>query len=368
MQVDSATGGQKRNHSGSDGEGNTSSKKAKNGFFVKAHLLGADITVHNPIKLADIFGKIGEYQNVVKKEDFFMIDCTSAKHSRYFAEASGKHQIKGQKIIFEKMGEQKKFGKQFLIFGVSIDVSDGELKAALGSKGVLKIRRFNKNQIPTTTVLLTFDAKVDVEEGEHLFLGFSRFTLNAYINPLRCFKCNRFGHGAGTCRGEETCVRCAGNHNDKTCSESVKCVNCEGNHFASSKVCPVFIENYNIKKFSLEQKISFLEAKKDMSAGSIEAEKLPITSAEGNTVEYMSVNSIITKPAKIKDIDLKEMLTMLVHLIQNFTKQTIDKIPAKLDKLLDLMNVHGVINSNLTGIDIVNNMESWKQPLGYENV
>jgi len=50
-----------------------------------------------------------------------------------------------------------------------------------------------------------------------------------YIVVNRRYKCSRFNHKAGDCRGEETCPICMGNHNIKGCTAPTcdyKCVNC----------------------------------------------------------------------------------------------------------------------------------------------
>ncbi|GBN01705.1 hypothetical protein AVEN_211119-3, partial [Araneus ventricosus] len=45
-------------------------------------------------------------------------------------------------------------------------------------------------------------------------------------NPLRCFKCQRFGHSKTSCRGTLTCARCAEVGPESTdCTRTEKCVN-----------------------------------------------------------------------------------------------------------------------------------------------
>ncbi|GFU65200.1 uncharacterized protein TNCV_2134051 [Trichonephila clavipes] len=50
--------------------------------------------------------------------------------------------------------------------------------------------------------------------------GFLNCKVRPYVpNPLRCFKCQRFGHSQTSCRGQLTCSRCASvGHASTDCS------------------------------------------------------------------------------------------------------------------------------------------------------
>ena len=93
-------------------------------------------------------------------------------------------------------------------------------------------------KVQTGTFFLTFDAPT---LSEHIFLGFEWFDVEQYIPlPRRCFKCQRFSHGARTCRAtEDICPLCSGTHKQDDCpnKESPKCPNCDGAHPATSRDC-----------------------------------------------------------------------------------------------------------------------------------
>ncbi|GFV28160.1 uncharacterized protein TNCV_678481 [Trichonephila clavipes] len=58
-------------------------------------------------------------------------------------------------------------------------------------------------------------------------------------NPLRCFKCQRFGHSQISCRDQLTCSRCASaRHSFTDCTLEPKCVNCSQFHPSELKLCP----------------------------------------------------------------------------------------------------------------------------------
>ncbi|VDI47955.1 Hypothetical predicted protein [Mytilus galloprovincialis] len=83
-------------------------------------------------------------------------------------------------------------------------------------------------------------------------------------NPIRCFTCQKFGHGSKQCRGKQRCCfKCSDEgHEGTNCnSESSKCVNCGESHFSSSRDCPVYLKEKNIIKIKTERNISYPEAK-----------------------------------------------------------------------------------------------------------
>ena len=59
--------------------------------------------------------------------------------------------------------------------------------------------------------------------------------------PMRCFKCQRFGHQTKHCRSKtDVCARCGAHEKHQNCSATPKCPNCNGNHEASDKSCPEY--------------------------------------------------------------------------------------------------------------------------------
>ena len=59
-----------------------------------------------------------------------------------------------------------------------------------------------------------------------------------YPSPLRCFKCQKFGHYKSVCKRAATCVLCGqAEHDASPCGGPPKYVNCIGNHSAFKKSC-----------------------------------------------------------------------------------------------------------------------------------
>jgi hypothetical protein len=81
-------------------------------------------------------------------------------------------------------------------------------------------------------------------------------------NPLRCFKCQKFGHGQSRCRRQQVCGLCAEQgHEFSDCSGTAKCVNCKGDHPSAEKTCPSWLYEKSIMQYSIENKCSFKEAR-----------------------------------------------------------------------------------------------------------
>ena len=149
------------------------------------------------------------------------------------------------------------------------ELSEQDICSELTSQGVTHVKRFTKKVddriLKLNTYLITFNSSV---VPKHLNLGLYRVAVSVFIpNPVRCFKCQRFGHGKSTCKGKERCVRCSEEgHSDFNCQNSSKCVNCDGDHFSSSNKCPTFLREKEIQKLKTEKNITYQEARREVTA------------------------------------------------------------------------------------------------------
>lgn len=148
-------------------------------------------------------------------------------------------------------------------------VSEEELLEGLKEQNVtnvyrIKIRRENK-EIQTKHMVLTFASSILPESVE---VGYTKMKLRPYIpNPRRCYKCQRYGHGSLSCRGQDTCAKCASNeHLTENCeSEQQLCVNCKGNHAAYSRVCPAWKKEKEIITLKVTENLTFREARRRLT-------------------------------------------------------------------------------------------------------
>ncbi|GBN34721.1 hypothetical protein AVEN_209368-1 [Araneus ventricosus] len=102
---------------------------------------------------------------------------------------------------------------------------------------------------------------------EYIKAGYVRCSVRPYIpNPLRCFKCQRFGHSKTSCRGTLICARCAvADHENTDCIAVEKCVNCQGKHTSFSRSCPKWKVEKQIVATKFKN-ISFPEARRLVKA------------------------------------------------------------------------------------------------------
>ncbi|GFN74898.1 Gag-like protein [Plakobranchus ocellatus] len=125
----------------------------------------------------------------------------------------------------------------------------------------IKVRR-GEDKIQTDTVVLTFDSP---KPPSRIRAGYLTLDVRPYVPlPMRCYKCQRYGHGKDRCKKPATvCVRCGkGGHVERDCSADPHCVNCREDQAASSKTCPKFLEEQAILRYKAENGGTFQQAQR----------------------------------------------------------------------------------------------------------
>ncbi|CAF3642179.1 unnamed protein product [Rotaria socialis] len=121
-------------------------------------------------------------------------------------------------------------------------MEENSISEHLQLQGVLKVKRINKsiNKDPTPLLILTIGGR---KLPSKILCGYCSYTPELYIpRPLRCFQCQRFGHGQRNCTSEVACGKCSGKHDTKSCPtpQNISCLNCKGQHPAYANSCPVY--------------------------------------------------------------------------------------------------------------------------------
>lgn len=123
-------------------------------------------------------------------------------------------------------------------------------------------RRVNGVLIPTPVYVLTFSV---CRLPEAVSIGWIRCPVRLYIPlPRRCFKCQRFGHGATTCRSTiSVCAYCSHEPaHEHPCPQPPRCANCDNDHPSFSKDCVHFKFEREVVALQTRERLSYHEAKR----------------------------------------------------------------------------------------------------------
>ena len=112
--------------------------------------------------------------------------------------------------------------------------------------------------------VLTFDTPVCPQHIDVHWL--KRIPVRPYIpKPMRCFKCQKFGHKGQKCRSRaDICVRCGAKEKHTNCDKPPKCSNCMGDHAASDRSCAEYQKNQNILKHKANYGGTFAQARETL--------------------------------------------------------------------------------------------------------
>ncbi|XP_049885789.1 uncharacterized protein LOC126380440 [Pectinophora gossypiella] len=225
------------------------------------------------------------------------------------------------------------------IIRAPVELSEEEMLEQLtASCNIIGVKRFTKKQndgtsIPLPTVLITF---LSTTRPDHVIYDRIWFTVSEYIKPLlQCFKCYKFGHGSGACKGDQICSICAGDHFFKDCDNptSLKCSNCFGPHTAVSYSCPIKSAKNKEIKDKISGKYTYASA----------ARKVPIASPDP-VVRNQLVSS---NSSKFSSSDHPVLLSVSA------------RTPRGRMLVAELINSEGVLHSiTKTVIDIIKSKES----------
>lgn len=139
-----------------------------------------------------------------------------------------------------------------------------EILLELKSKGVTDVRRIkskvNGELVDTPNHILTFNG---TKLPATVHMAYLNLPVRLYIPaPLRCFRCQKFGHTSIKCTSDQICVCGLPLHEGSSCREPITCIHCEGNHSARSRNCPVYRQEMAIQEVKTRERITYLEAKK----------------------------------------------------------------------------------------------------------
>ena len=168
-------------------------------------------------------------------------------------------------------------------------------------------------EIKTNTLILTFNLP---KIPSSLKICYLNVPVTEYVpNPMRCYKCQTYGHTSNKCKKTEICARCSETgHYDKTCNKAFKCINCKENHAAYSKKCPIYKKEYDIQNIRVKKNVSFFEARKqynqihgqkDMNFANVVKNSVHVTSVSVSTQSdmymYWNGSELVTRKDPLLD-------------------------------------------------------------------
>ena len=167
-----------------------------------------------------------------------------------FGTDSAPHKARGIKEI--KTGFEKN-----VHLSVSVNEIIGTFKKSCGVKSASRLFYRNSKR-PMPVVKIEFLTEEDLQKAKSVVIEHKLNGKSAYLEEerrvkvIRCYNCHRFGHISRICTYTTRCGFCASEeHTELDCTNPNKCANCEGNHTASSKICPVYQQVFQVQRTTL---------------------------------------------------------------------------------------------------------------------
>lgn len=256
---------QKRQHeNSSDSDSSTTSNNWPRFIMVESIDKTNAITKLSPfVILKALQGISGEPKSVKKlRSGEILVEVEKQSHSRNLLNAKTFAGITISASPHKSLNFSKGVVRCRDIEMCSVD----ELKIELKDQGVVDVRQAttkrNGEIIKLNTYILTFSTP---KRPEEIKIAYFKVKVDAFIpSPLRCFKCQRFGHHKDSCKKNcSTCARCGEEgHEMDTCQKAHKCVNCNGPHTSFSKDCTKWKFEVQVQTVRTHNNISFPEARK----------------------------------------------------------------------------------------------------------
>lgn len=143
--------------------------------------------------------------------------------------------------------------------GVIFGLDEDTLKEIAAEIGARYIQTIGKPESKAKIVAYENGSELP----EHVEVDGFRYKVRQFFNkPIRCNKCQQFGHLEAVCRTDFKCCRCGQARDRRACKniEKPKCVNCSGSHSATYLQCPKYVETKQALKVQVVEKLSLNEA------------------------------------------------------------------------------------------------------------
>lgn len=207
-----------------------------------------------------LFGLVGELKSIKKIREGLLVETVSATQALRLMKATTLGDMAIQTLAHRTLN----ISKGVVFCRDLLNCSVEEICSELKSQGVIEVRRIktriNGDLKDTANHVLTFNTpKIPAK----IKVAYYSLNVRLYIPaPMRCFRCQKFGHTATRCSNEQVCVCGKKLHEGTPCDQPVTCVNCKGPHNARSRDCPVFKQEVAIQELKAKENITYPEARK----------------------------------------------------------------------------------------------------------
>ena len=221
----------------------------------------------NPLKISKaLHDAVGSVSVKPLRDGNVIITCVDSRQKDLLVKMTT---LEGKKIKCV-LWERKRI-VQGVITGVSTELTNEEIMRNVTGARVERVKRltYNKDGVKKESLSILLSMREE-RLPTRIRVGYMSYQVREYIPPpLRCFKCQKFGHVAAICRGKARCGKCGGeDHEYGKCEQGtkVRCCNCGGEHSAAYKGCDAHKRAAEVQRIKVEEKVTYAEAIKQVKA------------------------------------------------------------------------------------------------------
>ncbi|XP_071052624.1 uncharacterized protein [Onthophagus taurus] len=235
-------------------------------FLVVKPLKGKSFEKMSPFALQKcLFGKFGGFKSIKKIAEGILMKAASIAQAKRVLSSERLGDIEVEVIPHKTLNVTK----GIVYCPDLLNCTEEEIQQEMKGQGVIEVRRIKTRKagllVDTPNHILTFNKALSAKKGQGSILRLR--SKDIYIPaPMRCFKCQRFGHTSLRCEAEQICVCGKAAHEGQPCESPLVCVNCGGPHSARSRVCPVYKKEVAIQEIKTKERLTYAEAKRKVQA------------------------------------------------------------------------------------------------------
>ena len=292
----------KRNLSESDSENETADFPR---FIVIESLEEVCLSKLSPFLIEKVISTRASPKTVKKtRNGNLLVEVDSRRHAENILKIKTFHTTKCRAYPHEKLNTSKGVIRSRELALATED----EIASALGKQGVTNIKRISikkgEERIQTNTYIRTFNKP---QTPKDVKIGYCLEKVEQYVPaPLRCFKCQKFGHHREACRGRQTCSKCGEkdpDHVEEDCLKETRCANCQQDHPAYARTCTVYQKEKEIIEVKHKRNVSFLEARRIVGSYMGESCYASVARKADRTYDDSKYRTLVEKLLKLEAND-----------------------------------------------------------------